>query len=169
MLDPNHPIAEFARSDGRYHVDAYDFVFHALQHAHSVLNMGQPSSGKKTAGKKAAGKKATGKKATGKKATTKEGKTTGSDPPAEEEECHVSGQELCAAIRHLAIEQYGYMAKCVFNRWGVKNTSDFGNIVFNLIELGQMRKTDSDRREDFDDVFDFDRELVEGFRISQSE
>ena len=159
MLDPNHPIAKFARTDGRYHVDAYAFVFDALHHAHTVLNMGKPSAGKKAAGKKTAGKKAAAK---GRKATKPE-------EPAEEEECHVSGQELCAAIRHLAIEQYGYMAKCVFNRWGVTKTRDFGNIVFNLIELGQMRKTDSDRREDFDDVFDFDRELVEGFRISQSE
>ncbi|NIL98198.1 MAG: hypothetical protein GTO53_10265 [Planctomycetales bacterium] len=159
MLDPNHPIAKFARMDGRYHVDAYAFVFDALHHAHTVLNMGKPSTGKKTAGKKAAGKKTVGK---GRKGTNPE-------PPPAEEECHVSGQELCAAIRHLAMEQYGYMAKCVFNRWGVKSTSDFGNIVFNLIELGQMRKTDSDRREDFNDVFDFDRELVEGFRISQSE
>jgi uncharacterized repeat protein (TIGR04138 family) len=159
MLDPNHPIAQFARTDGRYHVDAYAFVFDALHHAHTVLNMGGPSAGRKAAGKKAAGKKA----------ATKGRKATKAEQPAEEEECHVSGQELCAAIRHLAIEQYGYMAKCVFNRWGVKNTRDFGNIVFNLIEIGQMRKTDSDRREDFDDVFDFDRELVEGFRISQSE
>jgi len=159
MLDPNHPIAAFARADGRYHVDAYAFVFDALHHAHTVLNLGSPAAGKKAAGKKTAGKKTAAK---GRKASKPE-------ELAADEARHVTGQELCAAIRHLAMEQYGYLAKCVFNRWGVKNTSDFGNIVFNLIELGQMRKTDADRREDFDDVFDFERELVEGFRISQSE
>ena len=32
-----------------------------------------------------------------------------------------------------------------------------------------MRKTDNDRREDFDDVFDFDEGLVERFKISMPE
>jgi uncharacterized repeat protein (TIGR04138 family) len=77
-----------------------------------------------------------------------------------EEERHISGQQLCEAIRQYAVEQYGGLAKNVLAHWGVQSTSDFGEIVFNLISIGQMRKTDSDRREDFDKVFDFD----EGFR-----
>lgn len=68
---------------------------------------------------------------------------------------HVSGQELCEAIRCYALDQYGLLAKSVLNEWGVHSTGDFGEIVFNLIEIGQMRKTDSDRREDFNDVYDF--------------
>jgi hypothetical protein len=59
-----------------------------------------------------------------------------------------------------ALEQYGFMAKCVLNSWGVHRTSDFGNIVFNLIDIKQMKKTKHDRREDFDDVFDFDVEAA---------
>ncbi|MFP6657031.1 MAG: Minf_1886 family protein [Pirellulales bacterium] len=55
------------------------------------------------------------------------------------------------------------------NSWGVTCTSDFGSIVFNLIEIGQMRKTDADRREDFDDVFDFNREFVEDYEITLPE
>ncbi len=42
------------------------------------------------------------------------------------------------------------MSKSVLNEWGVRNTGDFGEIVFNLIDIGQMRKTDNDRREDFE-------------------
>jgi uncharacterized repeat protein (TIGR04138 family) len=38
--------------------------------------------------------------------------------------------------------------------------------VFNLIEIGQMRKTPDDRREDFDDVFDFDEGFKHSFQIS---
>jgi uncharacterized repeat protein (TIGR04138 family) len=57
------------------------------------------------------------------------------------------------------------MAKCVLNSWGVKSTGDFGEIVFNLIRVGEMRKTDQDRREDFNDVYDFDTALRAGFRI----
>jgi uncharacterized repeat protein (TIGR04138 family) len=81
----------------------------------------------------------------------------------ENEQRHVTGQQLCEAIRRFAVEQYGLMAKSVLNEWGVRSTSDFGEIVFNLIDIGQMKKTDSDRREDFDDVFNFDDGLRDAF------
>ena len=58
------------------------------------------------------------------------------------------------------------MAKTVLNSWGVRSTGDFGEIVFNLIRIGHMRKTPQDRREDFDDVYDFDTAFEEEFRIS---
>ena len=83
----------------------------------------------------------------------------------EEEDRHVSGQQLCEAIRRYAVEQYGLLAQCVLNTWGVRDTSDFGEIVFNLIDIGQMRKTDSDRREDFEEVFTFDEAFRQGFKI----
>lgn len=85
----------------------------------------------------------------------------GAPHPAESEEGddeperHVTGQDLCEAMRQYAEREYGLLAKCVLNHWGVSRTGDFGEIVFNLIEIGQMRKTPEDRREDFDDVFDF--------------
>jgi uncharacterized repeat protein (TIGR04138 family) len=37
----------------------------------------------------------------------------------------------------------------------VQCTTDFGHIVFNLVEANLMRRSDSDRIEDFRDVFDF--------------
>jgi uncharacterized repeat protein (TIGR04138 family) len=164
MLDPNHPISKLAREDGRYQVEAYAFVFDALNHAHTALDMGTEPPAQTT-----------------KECVADEGVPGGSEkladpsitglPPEGTEigERHVSGQELCIAIRSLALEQYGYMAKCVLNRWGIHETGDFGNIVFNLITIGQMRKTDRDRREDFDNVFDFDHELVENFNITPPE
>lgn len=72
---------------------------------------------------------------------------------------HVSGKELLAGIRDFGLEQYGPMAKTVFAHWGVQATSDFGEMVFNMVEQGLMSKTDSDTREDFKDVYDFDKEL----------
>jgi len=89
-----------------------------------------------------------------------------SDDPDDEPERHVSGQQLCEAMRRYAHEQYGYLAKQVLNHWGITSTSDFGEIVFNLIEIGQMRKTADDRREDFDDVFDFVEAFQNSFQIS---
>jgi uncharacterized repeat protein (TIGR04138 family) len=57
------------------------------------------------------------------------------------------------------------MAMTVLHSWGVHRTGDFGNIVFNLIDIGEMSKTKHDRREDFDDVYDFETELRQEFRI----
>lgn len=89
--------------------------------------------------------------------------------PREEADRHLTGQQLCEAIRQFALEQYGYMAKCVLNSWGVKCTGDFGEIVFNLIRVEQMRKTPQDKREDFDDNFDFEEAFVAGYRITLPE
>src|SRR5262245_28013747 len=58
---------------------------------------------------------------------------------ASEEERHVTGRQLCEAIRLYALRQYGALAKNVLNHWGVHSTGDFGEIVFNLIDIGQMR------------------------------
>jgi len=72
---------------------------------------------------------------------------------------HVSGKELLGGARDFGLEQYGPMAKTVFSHWGVVTTSDFGEIVFNMVESGLMSKTDNDTREEFKDVFNFDEEL----------
>jgi uncharacterized repeat protein (TIGR04138 family) len=87
----------------------------------------------------------------------------------DESDRHLTGQQLCEAIRLYASEQFGYMAKCVLNSWGVRQTGDFGEIVFNLIRVEQMRKTPQDKREDFDDNFDFDEAFVAGYRITLPE
>lgn len=68
---------------------------------------------------------------------------------------HVTGQQLCEACRLYAAEQYGYLANMVLGSWGINSTSDLGDLVYNLIRIEQMRKSDTDRREDFDDVYDF--------------
>jgi uncharacterized repeat protein (TIGR04138 family) len=39
----------------------------------------------------------------------------------------------------------------------VAKTSDFGNIVFNLIGVKLLSKTDNDSIDDFSDVFDFNK------------
>jgi uncharacterized repeat protein (TIGR04138 family) len=70
-------------------------------------------------------------------------------------ERHVSGQQLCEAARLYGLQQYGYLAPKVLATWGVRATDDFGAIVFNMIDIGQMRKTKTDRREDFQGVYEF--------------
>ncbi|MGY8768309.1 MAG: Minf_1886 family protein [Pirellulales bacterium] len=87
----------------------------------------------------------------------------------EEQEHHLTGQILCEAIRVYAQQQYGYMAKTVLNSWGLTCTGDFGEIVYNLIEIGMMKKSNTDRREDFNDVYDFESAFVQNFRFEVPE
>src|SRR5262249_56576555 len=68
---------------------------------------------------------------------------------------HVTGQELCESLRRLALRQFGLMAETVLSHWGIRSTSDIGDIVYNMIATGDLEKTPSDSRSDFDDVFDF--------------
>ncbi len=68
---------------------------------------------------------------------------------------HVSGEELAEGCRELALRLYGPLAKTVLEQWNVRKTRDFGEIVFNLLEVGVLAKDDADSRHDFDDLFDF--------------
>ena len=88
---------------------------------------------------------------------------------AEQSESHLTGQQLCDVIRLYALEQYGLLAQAVLNSWGVFETSDFGEIVYNLIRIGRMKKSEEDRREDFDDVYSFDTALNQTFRFTLPE
>jgi uncharacterized repeat protein (TIGR04138 family) len=82
---------------------------------------------------------------------------------------HVTGQDLCHALKQFAHEQFGLLARQVLASWGIHSTSDFGEIVYNLIKIGEMTKSEEDRREDFDHVFDFDQALVKDFVIAGKE
>jgi uncharacterized repeat protein (TIGR04138 family) len=68
---------------------------------------------------------------------------------------HVTGQELLDGIRQYALQQFGPMTVTVFEEWGVNNCRDFGEIVFNMVEIGLLAKTDKDSRGDFQHGYDF--------------
>ena len=78
---------------------------------------------------------------------------------------HVSANELLKGVQELALELYGLMTVSVFANWGVTATEDFGKIVFELIEAGEMRRTDDDHMEDFVDVYDFQKAFVDDYEI----
>jgi len=144
FVDPKHPLFQLLQRDRRYTLDAYLFVLEALSFAQESLGMGQepaveeleplPGGEPETAGT-VRGRRGRGRK--------------------REAERHVSGQQLCEAARLYGLQQYGYLAPTVLGTWGIRATDDFGEIVFNMIDIGQMRKTRSDKREDFRGVYDF--------------
>jgi uncharacterized repeat protein (TIGR04138 family) len=144
MTNPQKAFFDLLRHDRRYRPEAYQFVWEALNFAQDELKMGAPRVSEAV---------------------------SGHEPPAptHKQERHVTGPELCEAARQYALRQYGLLAKTVLNSWGIWSTSDFGEIVFNLIRIGHMRKTKDDRREDFDNVYDFDAAIEQEFRITLPE
>ena len=81
---------------------------------------------------------------------------------------HITGQQLCEACRRYAIDQFGYLSSLVLGSWGIHSTGDFGEIVYNMIRIEKMRKSDSDRREDFDDVYLFEGAFEPDFKLPKS-
>jgi uncharacterized repeat protein (TIGR04138 family) len=73
-----------------------------------------------------------------------------------DESRHITGQQLCLGLKDYAVKQYGLLAKTVLTSWNIRETRDFGKIVFAMIDAGLMRKSEEDTLEDFDSVFTFD-------------
>ncbi len=69
---------------------------------------------------------------------------------------HVTAHELLKGLREYARSEFGPLARDVFDSWNVRETSDFGRIVFHLVEAGEMGKTDEDDVKDFDAVYRFE-------------
>src|SRR3954466_7588457 len=132
-------LEEMVRRDPRYAYEAYEFVFAALAHTQQLLGRSPQQP---------------------------------PEEPLEEEEVvehHVSGPELLDGIRDLALREFGLMARTVFRMWGINRTGDFGELVFNLVEVGLMSKTSEDQRLDFHDLYDLDQALVQDYHIEAKE
>lgn len=143
LVDESHPLFDLLTRDRRYTLDAYLFVLEALAFAQESLGYGvEPPENELESVPE---QKAPG----GRKTRAR------SRRDASRAERHVSGQQLCEAARRYGLQQYGYLAPTVLAAWGLRRTADIGEIVFNMIDIGQMRKTRHDKREDFHDVYDF--------------
>ena len=79
---------------------------------------------------------------------------------------HVSGQELCEGLRQFARKEFGMLARDVLQHWRIRNTEDFGRIVFAMVEAGLLRKSDEDSLKDFTGIYSFD-EAFRGFEHSE--
>ena len=70
---------------------------------------------------------------------------------------HISGRELAYACRDLALDRFGVMARLVLEHWGVRSTADIGDVVFTLVDLELLMSQPTDTRDEFAEVYDFDR------------
>ena len=69
---------------------------------------------------------------------------------------HITAGELAESCRSLALERFGLMSRIVLERWGLFSTSDIGEIVYTLVELGFLVKQPTDTKEEFADLYDFE-------------
>jgi uncharacterized repeat protein (TIGR04138 family) len=132
-------ILDIIRADGRYPVEAYAFL----------LNEGWPHALRQAHGDDTQGA-----------ATV----SAGGKPPR-----HVSGRQICLALRDLVIDRWGMLAETVLGHWNIRETIDFGNMVYLLIHHNVMHKTEEDSLEDFRSVYDFHQAfgLSEQFRLKE--
>ena len=70
---------------------------------------------------------------------------------------HISGQLLLEGIRKYANEEFGPLAPFAFRSWGLRGSSDFGILVFQMCEGGLLNAKDTDTLEDFAEGFDFEK------------
>ena len=138
MSEESYSLQQLIDKDSRYPVEAYFFIREALAFASDSMELGMHDLDKEIAE---------------------------SDLEKSRRERHLSGQELCEAIRLYAINQFGYMAKVVLKSWGIQATSDFGEIVYNMIDVGIMKKSSRDQRSHFDDVYQFNEAFESDFKI----
>lgn len=77
---------------------------------------------------------------------------------------HVNAGELLESFRLHALQEFGPMARTVFDYWGVRTCEDVGSMVFNLVNAGVFGKTEEDSLESFREGFDFVDAFEKPFR-----
>lgn len=91
------------------------------------------------------------------------------EKPEQGPDRHVTGQELSQGLKEFALKQFGPMARTVLAHWGIRRTEDLGEIVFNLVEVELLGKTDDDNRNDFQDVYSFEEAFTQPYLAEAGE
>ena len=75
----------------------------------------------------------------------------------DEQQRHVTGEQLSLGLRDYALEKYGLLARYMLAQWNIHRTEDFGQIVFAMVNGNLMQASPGDSVHDFDHVFEFDK------------
>ena len=76
---------------------------------------------------------------------------------------HLTGRELAAGCRDLALQRYGVLARMVLEHWGVRDSRDIGEVVFTLVGEGLLMSEPTDSKDDFIGAIDFDVAFDRGY------
>lgn len=81
---------------------------------------------------------------------------------------HVKAEMIADKVRENALKNYGSLALEVLRYWRVHTTSDIGRIVEALVEKRLCLKSEEDRFEDFENLYDFDTVFRKEYQIGQN-
>lgn len=90
------------------------------------------------------------------------------NPFADEVEPDISGNNLCYFFRDTLLARFGPCAIDVLDTWNIKKTNDFGKIVYKLISVKILGKSEKDSIDDFDNVYDFVKEFVLPYKLGRN-
>lgn len=133
-------LAPMIARDSRFSFEAYEFVLQALEQALKA----------REAGKK-----------------PRRGKQASASPTSRSSRAsrHVTGAAVCEAACEIARDRYGLLGLYLLNRWGIYTSGDLGEIVFNLVESGELCKSPRDSRADFEGAVDLEESLRRTFAV----
>lgn len=140
-------IREIIKEDSRYKLEAYYFVWDAMKFAYDNLILGSCPKNE---------------------SCNSDYENEELDEP-ENVPKHLTGEELCNALRIYSLHMFGFMAKTVLAQWGVKKTDDFGSIVYNMVRHGNMRVTEKDKPDDFNNLYDFQTAFCDEFVFTEDD
>jgi uncharacterized repeat protein (TIGR04138 family) len=69
-------------------------------------------------------------------------------------EGHMKASEVMDGFCEYAHLNFGLMSRCVFEQWGVRQTDDIGNMVYNFVSRDFWGKEEDDSQEEFQEAFD---------------
>jgi uncharacterized repeat protein (TIGR04138 family) len=165
---PSKPLDQIVREVGRYPVDAFLFIQECIglasERVHGPLSQEQAALAQWMA------REGIGPEELADRAQTSDlppdiVRAVKSLGGLQQVNRHVTGQQLCGAIREIALERWGLMARNVLTRWNITCTEDIGAIVFALVDNGWLQKQPTDRIEDFEHVFSFSEAFDHQYHI----
>ncbi len=69
---------------------------------------------------------------------------------------HVDAPQIQKAIEVVAQDQFGYLAKLVFKRWGLNTSNDFGKIMDDMVKAGILVENKDQESSTLDSLFTID-------------
>lgn len=77
---------------------------------------------------------------------------------------HASGAAILDEFKERALDLYGPMTYTVLTEWGLGETADIGEMMFNLVESKRLGQDEGDRYEDFANVYDFKETFLDPYQ-----
>lgn len=73
---------------------------------------------------------------------------------------NIKAANLLITFRNYALNEFGPMTASVLQEWNICSCRDLGNVIFDLVNAGVLEKDETDRIEDFEEIYDFNEAFI---------